>query len=85
MCLFMFLSTCITNVYWSNSLCLCYDMTLKKQLVPNLCICSILSTDVDECASAGLCSQGCVNVLGSYMCTCEQGYTLAADGRNCVG
>ncbi|XP_070077698.1 matrilin-2 isoform X7 [Equus przewalskii] len=30
------------------------------------------------------CEQLCVNVLGSFVCQCYSGYTLAEDGRRCV-
>jgi len=30
--------------------------------------------DVDECATVGICSQTCINRLGSYKCDCVDGY-----------
>lgn len=46
-------------------------------------------SDVDECEKARnrghLCIGLCVNVPGSFKCTCPDGYTLAADGRTCKG
>ena len=30
--------------------------------------------DVDECAAVGICSQTCINRLGSYKCDCIDGY-----------
>ncbi|XP_072331912.1 epidermal growth factor-like protein 7 isoform X2 [Scyliorhinus torazame] len=40
--------------------------------------------DVDECRTrALLCSQRCVNTLGSYRCQCLPGYTLMGNGRSC--
>lgn len=44
------------------------------------------STDTDECAIFGadqLCSQICINTIGSFRCECESGYKLARDGRTC--
>ncbi|XP_032993534.1 epidermal growth factor-like protein 7 isoform X2 [Lacerta agilis] len=42
------------------------------------------SIDVDECAGGRHgCSHTCHNVVGSYHCTCQQGYELGADGRTC--
>lgn len=31
------------------------------------------------------CEQLCVNLLGSFVCQCYGGYTLAADGKRCEG
>ncbi|XP_053229450.1 epidermal growth factor-like protein 7 isoform X3 [Podarcis raffonei] len=42
------------------------------------------SIDVDECAGGRHgCSHTCHNVVGSYRCTCQQGYELGVDGRTC--
>ena len=42
-------------------------------------------TDVNECAGAAGCSQGCVNEDGGFRCTCQQGYRLHQDGTTCNG
>nr|DBA21577.1 TPA: hypothetical protein GDO54_018188 [Pyxicephalus adspersus] len=39
--------------------------------------------DVDECEIRRPCSHTCLNVLGSYTCSCPAGYGLAMDNRNC--
>ncbi|NXI92150.1 EGF factor, partial [Psophia crepitans] len=41
--------------------------------------------DVDECLEGGLgtCGQTCINVPGSYICSCLPGYTLDIDKRSC--
>ena len=41
--------------------------------------------DIDECAAdmAG-CDQGCNNTIGSFSCTCVEGYTLSDNGKICV-
>ncbi|XP_067993545.1 pro-epidermal growth factor isoform X1 [Melanerpes formicivorus] len=41
--------------------------------------------DIDECLEGGLgtCGQTCVNVPGSYICSCLPGYTLGIDKRSC--
>ena len=42
--------------------------------------------DVNECATNnGGCSQICTNTDGSFVCSCNPGYTLAADGVTCNG
>ncbi|XP_065490993.1 pro-epidermal growth factor isoform X8 [Caloenas nicobarica] len=41
--------------------------------------------DIDECFEGGLgtCGQTCINVPGSYICSCLPGYTLDIDKRSC--
>ena len=46
--------------------------------------------DVDECtdpeyADVIPCTLGCKNTVGSYECTCPDGYNLATDGYTCTG
>nr|XP_022318516.1 uncharacterized protein LOC111121500 [Crassostrea virginica] len=44
---------------------------------------SLTCIDVDECSlSRSPCSQGCVNMDGSFLCTCLQGYRL--DDQQCI-
>ena len=38
----------------------------------------ILFTDIDEC-ELGYCEQQCNNTIGSYYCTCREGYYLGND------
>uniref|UniRef100_A0A3Q2UEC0 complement subcomponent C1r n=2 Tax=Fundulus heteroclitus TaxID=8078 RepID=A0A3Q2UEC0_FUNHE len=47
--------------------------------------------DIDECSapepedgSGPLCSQICLNTLGSYLCACHHGYELRSDERTCI-
>uniref|UniRef100_A0A3Q3L232 complement subcomponent C1r n=2 Tax=Mastacembelus armatus TaxID=205130 RepID=A0A3Q3L232_9TELE len=47
--------------------------------------------DIDECSapepvdgSGPLCAQICLNILGSYICSCHHGYELRSDQRTCV-
>ncbi|XP_013879967.1 complement component 1, r subcomponent [Austrofundulus limnaeus] len=47
--------------------------------------------DIDECSapepedgSGPLCSQICLNTLGSYLCSCHHGYELRSDQRSCT-
>ncbi|XP_038548862.1 latent-transforming growth factor beta-binding protein 2-like isoform X4 [Micropterus salmoides] len=42
--------------------------------------------DVNECANQTVCGvhASCQNLLGTYLCVCDQGFTSAADGKACV-
>ena len=43
-------------------------------------------TDIDECFEGiSGCSQYCVNNVGSYYCTCDNGYLLNSDQHTCDG
>ena len=40
--------------------------------------------DVDECSQSNhSCQHRCVNAIGSYVCSCDAGYSLTGDGRTC--
>ena len=42
--------------------------------------------DLNECAEGnGGCAQTCNNIVGSYYCSCLNGYELDEDGRGCSG
>jgi len=51
------------------------------------CTTSYFFSDIDECQSNQLnsCGQDCVNIPGSFICDCYQGYELNADRRTCDG
>ena len=43
-------------------------------------------TDINEChTNNGGCEQICNNTVGSFECSCNQGYSLSSDGTNCIG
>ncbi len=43
-------------------------------------------TDIDECANSnGGCNQNCTNTIGSFYCSCGEGYRLGNLGLNCNG
>ena len=45
-----------------------------------------MHTDVNECATNnGGCAQTCTNTVGSFVCSCQSGYTLASNGLTCNG
>ncbi|XP_041974246.1 low-density lipoprotein receptor-related protein 1 [Aricia agestis] len=41
-------------------------------------------TDVDECAEDHPCDHHCRNTIGSYVCSCAEGYRLMEDGSSCA-
>ena len=45
-----------------------------------------MPTDIDECLDDnGGCNHTCINIVGSYECSCWQGYFLSDDQHTCVG
>ncbi|XP_028845957.1 EGF-containing fibulin-like extracellular matrix protein 1 isoform X2 [Denticeps clupeoides] len=43
-----------------------------------------LCRDVDECETSNACEHQCFNLMGSYICQCDQGYELASDSVTCI-
>ena len=44
------------------------------------------SPDINECLiNNGGCSHNCINLDGTYICTCPTGYELDSRRKNCVG
>ena len=41
-------------------------------------------SDINECET-NECDQDCVNTLGSYYCTCREGFSLSLDNYTCNG
>ena len=42
--------------------------------------------DINECDTAnGGCSHTCINTPGSFICHCDDGYSLDSDRLNCSG
>ena len=47
---------------------------------------ALCTSDQNECeVFNGLCAHTCTNTNGSYFCSCEKGYQLGTEGRNCTG
>ena len=45
-----------------------------------------VTLDIDECETgADDCEQICLNLEGSFECSCSDGYELDENGRNCTG
>lgn len=63
------------------------DGEWTRQLCDDLTGVTFSPTEVDECSwpDHGGCEQRCVNTLGSYKCTCDPGYELAANKKTCEG
>jgi len=40
--------------------------------------------DINECVNS-TCEQNCNNTIGSYDCSCDEGYSLAMDVHSCLG
>lgn len=52
----------------------------------SICSFCLLSADVDECSTSGVCSDGrCVNTEGSFLCECETGFTTNPERTACLG
>ena len=44
------------------------------------------NTDIDECdISNGGCEHNCTNTIGSFVCSCNNGYNLTENGLDCTG
>lgn len=54
---------------------------------PSVPSCPLLcNTDVDECLVERTCAHGqCINLDGSFRCSCYRGYEVAPDGKSCEG
>lgn len=51
-----------------------------------LAILDLSPTDVNECLTPGVCAHGkCINLEGSFRCSCEQGYEVTSDEKGCQG
>ena len=48
-------------------------------------IMNIINEDINECDQVNDCHQECQNTVGSFVCSCIEGFILAEDGKNCTG
>jgi len=44
----------------------------------------VWSLDINECISSP-CDHNCTNAVGSFECSCNDGYELSVDGLSCHG
>lgn len=66
--------------YWLGTL---NNIVIMYKHVIQLLI--LLNADINECTSSSPCEQICVNTPGSFQCSCNPGYLLNSNGRNCTG
>uniref|UniRef100_A0A4W5LZI7 Si:ch73-173h19.3 n=1 Tax=Hucho hucho TaxID=62062 RepID=A0A4W5LZI7_9TELE len=55
----------------------CHGKSKPMQLFPP-CL-----ADVNECEGSNPCQHQCYNIMGSFICQCEQGYELASNQASC--
>ena len=73
-----YIHTCVSNVSIINSI-INYGYTETYFF-------SHFLLDIDECATnSGGCDHICNNTIGSFECSCEDGYKLQDDGAMCSG
>ncbi|KAI6653400.1 Fibrillin-2-like [Oopsacas minuta] len=71
-------SICVNTA--SSAFCDCTEAGYEFQNETNTCV------DIDECSiSTDNCQQICTNNNGSFICSCEPGYTLDTDMSTCSG
>ena len=59
----------------------CTCMLIMNRDFISVCNC----LDIDECAdNTDGCDQTCTNTMGSFVCSCDSGFTLSSDGRTCI-
>ncbi|XP_064646226.1 low-density lipoprotein receptor-related protein 2-like [Lineus longissimus] len=58
----------------TGSVCYCAEGYQVNSQNKRACV------DLDECSSWGYCDQTCENMVGSYKCSCQAGYTLVGSG-----
>ena len=63
-----------------------YDINYSYINLDNFLM-SLHFTDTNECGSSSTndCDHSCVNIPGSYTCSCDPGYRLNSNERNCQG
>ena len=62
------------------------NITIEALIIPLLLWDDYVQVDIDECTSnSHICEQNCTNTAGSYVCFCQNGYTLDQNGLSCSG
>ena len=72
---------------YSNQTSYHYILVPTMVKILNFCLPLLYThTDINECVgSNGGCAQVCNNIVGSFLCGCNDGYLLNTDGINCDG
>ena len=51
-----------------------------------MCMYTYYMTDINECVTFnGYCDQNCTNTIGSYTCSCVEGFVINNNSRSCDG
>ena len=71
---------------YANQLIIVHYIRKYVHILAPLHTYSITFTDIDECVR-GIdgCQHTCINNPGSFLCSCNTGYALASDGKDCFG
>ncbi|XP_067677199.1 low-density lipoprotein receptor-related protein 4-like [Haliotis asinina] len=80
-----YICACPDNLFlqWDKKTCSKTDPSKSSRCVEGYVLKGNRCMDEDECVvSVELCSQKCVNTVGSFRCTCYDGYTLV-NGTEC--
>ena len=72
-----------------------YQVTVEDAMVAMMIFCALMTlkvimhvffSDIDECRDGrDSCAHNCSNTLGSFTCSCGDGYRLGLDGYSCNG
>ena len=75
-----------TTNYVVSSCCSFAAKPVSHQSVPDHFSVNCIISDIDECRTGEhSCQQLCNNLPGTYNCSCDTGFMLNNDSRNCTG
>uniref|UniRef100_A0A673YXC0 Si:ch73-173h19.3 n=1 Tax=Salmo trutta TaxID=8032 RepID=A0A673YXC0_SALTR len=65
--------------------CVCVCVYMRVGASSNLLLANVppCLADVNECEGSNPCQHQCYNIMGSFICQCEQGYELASNQASC--
>lgn len=67
-----------------QSIFLSFALHILSNSVQKSGFAAVFFTDMDECANNnGGCQHECKNTIGSYQCSCHNGFTLHENGHDC--